>query len=114
MSRIVLDAEAGRVSAELARRGIPPHACVHVLVEVTLGGDLPMTAIARAGKDLHWLAEAPDLYCDADLIGPARRVADYPLTLGASGSRHAAMTTAGALNAPAYYKRLPPHGGATS
>ena len=32
MSRIVLDAEAGQVSAELARRGIPPPARVHVLV----------------------------------------------------------------------------------
>jgi hypothetical protein len=50
MSQIVLDAEAGQLSAELARRGIPPHAGVHVLVEVTSGGELPMAAIAQAGK----------------------------------------------------------------
>jgi hypothetical protein len=44
MSRIVLDAEAGQISAELARPGIPPHARVHALVEVT------------SGKGLDWLA----------------------------------------------------------
>jgi hypothetical protein len=37
MSQIILDAEAGQVSAELARRGIPPHARVHVLVHRFLG-----------------------------------------------------------------------------
>lgn len=72
MSQIVLDAEAGQVSAELARRGIPPHARVHVLVEVSPAGDLPMTAIAQAGRGLDWLTEEPDLYSDADLIEPAR------------------------------------------
>lgn len=72
MSQIVLDAEAGQISAELARRGIPPHARVHVLVEVSPGGELPMTAIAQAGKGLDWLAGEPDLYSDADLIDPAR------------------------------------------
>jgi hypothetical protein len=72
LSQIVLDAEAGQVSAGLARRGIPPHTRVHVLVEVTLGGELPMAAIARAGKGLDWLAEEPDLYSDGDLIDPAR------------------------------------------
>lgn len=72
MPQIVLDAEAGQVSAELARRGIPPHTRVHVLVEVTPGGELPMAAIAQAGKGLDWLAEEPELYSDADLIEPAR------------------------------------------
>ena len=72
MSQIVLDAEAGQVSAELARRGIPPHARVHVLVEVIPGSELPMAAIAQARKDLDWLAEEPELYSDADLIEPAR------------------------------------------
>jgi hypothetical protein len=72
MSQIVRDAEAGQLSAELARRGIPPHARVHVLVEVTSGGELPMAAIAQGGKALDWLADEPDLYSDADLIAPAR------------------------------------------
>ena len=71
MPQIVLDAEAGQVSVELVRRGIPAHARVHVLVEVTSGDDLPMTAIAQAGKGLDWLAEEPELYSDADLVAPA-------------------------------------------
>lgn len=72
MSQIVLDAEAGQVSAERARRGIPPHAFVHALVEVMPDGELPMAAIAQSGKGLDWLAEEPELYSDADLIEPAR------------------------------------------
>jgi hypothetical protein len=72
MSQIILDAEAGQVSAELARRGIPPHVRVHVLVEVTPDSELPMAAIAQAGKALDWLAEEPELYTDADLVEPAR------------------------------------------
>lgn len=72
MSQIVLDAEAGQVSAELARRGIPSYARVHALVEVTLDGEPPMAAIAQAGKGRDWLAEEPERYSDADLIGPAR------------------------------------------
>jgi hypothetical protein len=58
MRQIVLDAEAGQVSAELSRRGIATHARVHVRVEV----------IAEAGKGFDWLAEEPDLYSDADLV----------------------------------------------
>jgi len=72
MSQIVLDAEAGQISAELARRGVPPHARVHVLVELSPGDELPMAAIAQAGKGLDWLAEEPELYADADLIELAR------------------------------------------
>jgi len=72
MSQIVLDAEAGQVSAELVRRGIPAHIRVHVLVELPQSNDPPMAAIAQAGKGLDWLAEEPNLYSDADLIQPAR------------------------------------------
>lgn len=72
MSQIVLDAEAGEVSSELVRRGIPSRALVHVLVEVVPDGELPMAAIAQSGKGLDWLAEEPDLYSDADLIEPGR------------------------------------------
>lgn len=72
MSQIVLDAEAGQVSAELARRGIPAHVRVHVLVEVAPSSDLPMAAIAQAGKGLDWLVEEPELYSDADLIEASR------------------------------------------
>jgi hypothetical protein len=72
MRRIALDAEAGQVSAELARRGIAARTRVHVLVEVASEEDLlPMTAMAQAGGAFNWLAEEPDLYTDADLVPQA-------------------------------------------
>jgi hypothetical protein len=73
MARMIeLDAEAGQVSAELARRGIPPEARVHVRVEIAPAQPdaLPMAAIAQAGGAFAWLAEEPDLYTDADLKTP--------------------------------------------
>ena len=74
MPRITLDAEAGQVSAELARRGIAAHARVHVLVEVVGeddGAALPMAAIAQEGGAFDWLGLEPDLYTDADLVQPS-------------------------------------------
>ena len=72
MQRITLDAEAGQLSAELARRGIAADARVHVLVEVVDSGAdaLPMAAIAQAGGAFDWLADEPELYTDADLVQP--------------------------------------------
>lgn len=75
MGPIALDAEAGQVSAELARRGIATHTRVRVVVEVV--GEppdaLPMAAIAVSGGGFDWLADEPDLYTDADLATPAAR-----------------------------------------
>lgn len=62
---IAMDAEAGQVSAELARHGVPPDARVHVVVQV--GEELPTAALAQAGGAFRWLEEEPDLYTDADL-----------------------------------------------
>ena len=72
MHRITLDAEAGQVSAELARRGIAAGTRVHVLVEVVdeQPDALPMAAIAQVGGAFDWLADEPDLYTDADLVQP--------------------------------------------
>lgn len=67
MQQIVLDAEAGQISAELVRRGIPANVRVRALVEVTESGEPPMAAIAEAGKGFDWLADEPELYSDADL-----------------------------------------------
>lgn len=67
MQRIALNAEAGQVSAELARRGIPPATRVHAIVEVTDDATLPMAAIDDASGAFEWLGEEPDLYTDADL-----------------------------------------------
>ena len=71
MNRIVLDVPAGQVSAEPGRRGVASHTHVHVGVEVLDGPDLPMGAMAQAGKGLEWLREAPTLYYDADLLPSA-------------------------------------------
>jgi hypothetical protein len=68
MQQIVLDAEAGDVSAELARRGISAHARVRVQGDILDPGEPPMAAIAEAGKGFDWLADEPDLYSDADLV----------------------------------------------
>lgn len=72
MHRITLDAEAGQVSAELARRGVTADTRVHVLVEMVSedANALPMAAIAQAGGAFDWLADEPDLYTDADLVQP--------------------------------------------
>ncbi len=68
MRRMTLDVEAGQVSAELAHRGIPPRAKVHVLVEVPDDTDPPMAALAEAGGAFDFFADEPDLYTDADII----------------------------------------------
>jgi hypothetical protein len=68
VKQIVLDAEAGQVSAELSRRGVASNVRVHALVEVVDDPELPMAAIAQAGKGFDWLADEPDLYSDADLV----------------------------------------------
>ncbi len=73
MQRIALDAEAGQVSAELARRGTAAGTRVHVLVEVASEEELlPVTAMAQAGGGFSWLAEEPDLYNDTDLLPQAK------------------------------------------
>lgn len=72
VQRFTLDAKAGEVSAELARRGIAADARVHLVVEFVGGeADLPpMAAVAEAGGAFDWLADEPDLYTDADLVWP--------------------------------------------
>jgi hypothetical protein len=66
MSQIVLDAEAGQLSAELARRGIPPAG------RGGFGRRTPDCRDCTGRQGLDWLAEEPELYSDADLIETAR------------------------------------------
>jgi hypothetical protein len=68
MQQLVLDTEAGRVSEELARRGIPPAARVRVVVQAIDQEDLPMAALAEAGGAFAFLETEPELYSDADAI----------------------------------------------
>lgn len=72
MDQIILDAEAGDVSAELSRRGVAADTRVHVVIDILCTGTLPMAAIAQAGKAFDWLDEEPDLYADSDLLKPVR------------------------------------------
>ena len=67
MQTIILDAEAGQLSAELARRGIGGSTKVHAVVEVALADDLPGAALAQSGGGFDWLDDEPELYTDADL-----------------------------------------------
>jgi len=71
MLNIVLDAEAGQISAELLRRGVPRDRVVHVRVEFPDTSELPVAALAQAGGAFGWLADEPDIYTDSDLIEPA-------------------------------------------
>jgi len=68
MKQIILDAEAGQVSAELSRQGVASNARVHALVEVIDDSELPMGMLAQAGMGFNWLADEPDLYSDTDLV----------------------------------------------
>ena len=70
--KITLDAEAGQVSAELVRRGVPAVARVHVVVEVVEDRQNQLMAeLAQAGGAFDWLGEEPDLYTDAHLAQQA-------------------------------------------
>ena len=68
MQRMMLDVEAGKVSAELAHRGIPAHLRVRVLVEIPDEATLPKTALAQAAGTFDFLVEEPDLYTDTDAV----------------------------------------------
>lgn len=71
MQRIVLDARAGRVSEELARRGVAAETRVRVLVEIVGNEELPLAALAHEGGAFAFLADEPDLYTDADAVEQA-------------------------------------------
>ena len=67
MQRMTLDAEAGRLSEELTRRGIGARTRVHAIVEIVDDTELPMAALAQEGGAFAFLADEPELYSDADL-----------------------------------------------
>src|ERR1700730_15061452 len=62
------DIEAGKVSDELRRRGIPLRQRLRVVVESIDAEEPSVTAMTAAGGAFDWLAEEPDLYSDADLV----------------------------------------------
>jgi hypothetical protein len=68
VKQILNDIEAGRVTDELRRRGIPARQRLRVVVESIETDEPSITALNAAGGAFDWLAEEPDLYSDADLI----------------------------------------------
>lgn len=68
MRQILNDIEAGKVSEELRRRGIPSSQRLRVVVESIDLEEPSMTALNAAGGAFDWLAEEPDLYSDTDLV----------------------------------------------
>jgi hypothetical protein len=68
MRQVLSDVQAGKLTEELRRRGIPPEHRLRVVIE-SLGEDsLPITAINAAGGAFGWLGDEPDLYTDVDLV----------------------------------------------
>ncbi len=68
MQRLILDAEAGRLSEELARRGISGSTRIRAVIEVVAPEELPVAALAQEGGAFKFLADEPELYTDDDLI----------------------------------------------
>jgi hypothetical protein len=68
MRQILNDIEAGKVTDELRRRGIPARQRLRVVVQSIEVDEPSLTAINAAGGAFDWLADEPDLYSDADLV----------------------------------------------
>lgn len=68
MRQILNDIEAGKVTDELRRRGIPSRQRLRVVVESIEADEPSITTMNATGGAFNWLAEEPDLYSDADLI----------------------------------------------
>ncbi len=68
MRQVLSNIQAGKVTEELRRRGIPSEQRLRVVVESVEEEALPITAMNEAGGAFRWLEEEPDLYSDADLV----------------------------------------------
>ena len=67
MRYVLENIEAGKLSGEIERRGIPARQRLRVVVE-TLNDDLPLADIAEHGGAFAFLAEEPDLYSEGDVV----------------------------------------------
>jgi len=66
MRYVLDDIEAGKVPAEIKRRGISERQRVRVVVD-TLDEDLPLARMAEQGGAFDFLADEPELYSLADI-----------------------------------------------
>lgn len=69
MRYVLENIEAGKVSREIERKGIPARQRVRVTLE-TLDEELPLVQMAEAGRAFDFLKEEPELYSDADIKQP--------------------------------------------
>ena len=67
MRYVLENIEAGKLSGEIERRGIPARQRLHVVVE-TLNDDLPLAEMAVQGGAFQFLADEPDLYSETDIV----------------------------------------------
>jgi hypothetical protein len=68
MKHVLKHIEAGKLTDELQRRGIPLHQRLRVVIESIDGEEPSLTAVNTAGGAFDWLAVEPDLYSDTDLV----------------------------------------------
>jgi hypothetical protein len=68
LRQILNDIEAGTVTDELRRRGIPSAQRLRVVVESIEVDEPSITAMNAAGGAFDWLTAEPDLYSDSDLV----------------------------------------------
>ena len=68
MRQVLNNVEAGKVTDELTRRGIPPGQRLRVVVESIEAEEPSLTAMNAAGGAFDWLADELDVYRDADIV----------------------------------------------
>lgn len=68
MRQILNDIEAGMLTEELRRRGIPAGQRLRVVVESIEPDEPSLTAMNAGGGAFDWLADEPDLYSESDLV----------------------------------------------
>jgi len=69
MRYVLENIEAGDVSREIERKGIPARQRVRVTLD-TLHEDLPLAQMAEAGRAFDFLKDEPELYSEADIKQP--------------------------------------------
>ena len=65
MRYVLENVEAGKLTEEVRRRGLPEHQRVRAVVETL--NDLPLARTAQEGGAFNFVADEPDLYGEADI-----------------------------------------------
>ena len=65
MRYVLENVEAGKLTEEVRRRGLPEHERVRAVVDTL--NDLPLARTAQEGGAFNFLADEPDPYGEADI-----------------------------------------------